>query len=198
MTRPTSHPLEHILAVSVVVPARNEARLIGRCLTAIRATVDHLRTTAAIAIDVDVTVVLDDCSDPTATIASAYDVRVVTVGYGAVGASRHAGVTAALRPDPRGLPRQKRLLWEFAHEPAPGHPHIYGANLGIRASTYLALGGFAPVATGEDRALVHVARDHGDGIVATDQAPVLTSARRHARAPHGFADWIHDRQGGML
>ena len=41
-------------------------------------------------------------------------------------------------------------------QPGPGgaHPHVHGANLGIRASVYREVGGFPPVPTGEDHALV--------------------------------------------
>jgi hypothetical protein len=34
------------------------------------------------------------------------------------------------------------------------HPHVHGANLGVRGSAYLDVGGFPPVGSDEDRALV--------------------------------------------
>ena len=34
------------------------------------------------------------------------------------------------------------------------HPHVHGANLGLRASAYLAVGGFRSLPTAEDHALV--------------------------------------------
>ena len=34
------------------------------------------------------------------------------------------------------------------------HSHVHGANLGFRASAYLTAGGFPPVPTAEDHALV--------------------------------------------
>lgn len=67
------------------------------------------------------------------------------------------------------------------------HGHIHGANLGIRAATYLAVGGFAPVTHDEDRALVAAVRGIGGRVVTDSRCPVRTSARPDGRAPHGFA-----------
>jgi glycosyltransferase involved in cell wall biosynthesis len=39
----------------------------------------------------------------------------------------------------------------YAFGPGP-HPHVHGANLGIRATAYLAAGGFPPLRTAEDHA----------------------------------------------
>ena len=41
------------------------------------------------------------------------------------------------------------------------HPHVHGANLGIRASAYLAAGGFPPLRTAEDHALLAAATRAG-------------------------------------
>lgn len=68
-----------------------------------------------------------------------------------------------------------------------GHRHIHGANLGVSASAYRAVGGFAALASSEDVALVEALQNSG-ALVAWSAAPrVLTSARRQARAPSGFA-----------
>src|SRR5690606_39684918 len=41
-----------------------------------------------------------------------------------------------------------------------GHPHVHGANLGVSAAAYRAVGGFPPLAAHEDQALVAaLARD---------------------------------------
>jgi glycosyltransferase involved in cell wall biosynthesis len=64
---------------------------------------------------------------------------------------------------------------------------VHGANLGIDGATYSRLGGFEDLATGEDRALVRRALDHGAVIHHDRSVRVATSSRRTARAPRGFA-----------
>jgi glycosyltransferase involved in cell wall biosynthesis len=50
------------------------------------------------------------------------------------------------------------------------HDHVHGANLGIRASTYLATGGFRPLAVHEDRDLVErLERDPGVRVVRSSR-----------------------------
>jgi glycosyltransferase involved in cell wall biosynthesis len=72
-----------------------------------------------------------------------------------------------------------------------GHGHIHGANLGIRADAYLAVGGFQALRTGEDVALVHAARAGGKRVVTAIDVTVRTSTRPVARAPHGFSGHLH-------
>lgn len=66
------------------------------------------------------------------------------------------------------------------------HPHVHGANIGIRGSAYLAAGGFRPLRTAEDHALVAAATEAGCSVLRAADLTVQTSSRRHARAPHGF------------
>lgn len=70
------------------------------------------------------------------------------------------------------------------------HSHVHGANLGFRAAAYLRAGGFPDVPTGEDHALVAALTATGSRILRTRALTVLTSARREARAPHGFGDYL--------
>ena len=67
------------------------------------------------------------------------------------------------------------------------HPHVHGANLGIRASAYRAAGGFPPLRSAEDHALLAAVAGAGCSVLRADDVTVETSARRHARAPHGFS-----------
>ena len=67
------------------------------------------------------------------------------------------------------------------------HPHVHGANIGIRASAYRAAGGFAPLRSAEDHALVAAVAEAGCSVLRADDVTVETSARRHARAPGGFS-----------
>ena len=74
------------------------------------------------------------------------------------------------------------------YDHGPGsHPHVHGANLGISAAAYLAAGGFRGLRTAEDHALVHALGAAGRRILRTTELTVVTSARRHARAPQGFS-----------
>jgi cellulose synthase/poly-beta-1,6-N-acetylglucosamine synthase-like glycosyltransferase len=99
-------------------------------------------------------------------------------------------VLGTVRPDV-GLPPTALSAWYDAHVLADGHPHVHGANLGVRASAYTALGGWPDVTAGEDHALAaRAARAPGLRIVRTSQFPVRTSTRLQARAPYGFSSYL--------
>lgn len=70
----------------------------------------------------------------------------------------------------------------YARDAAP----VHGANLGFTARAYVTSGGFPPVRTGEDRALVAAMTAAGHRVLHTPQVTVMTSARHRHRAPHGF------------
>jgi hypothetical protein len=90
---------------------------------------------------------------------------------------------------PDDLPELALHRWLQRHQLTDGHPHVHGANLGIRADTYLALGGFVAVSVGEDAALVQQAIQAGAKIVRTAALPVVT-ARICGRAPDGFTAYL--------
>jgi glycosyltransferase involved in cell wall biosynthesis len=73
----------------------------------------------------------------------------------------------------------------YTFGPGP-HSHVHGANLGIRASAYRAAGGFRPLRTAEDHALLAAATEAGCAVLQAGDIAVETSARRQARAPDGF------------
>jgi glycosyltransferase involved in cell wall biosynthesis len=70
------------------------------------------------------------------------------------------------------------------------HGHVHGANLGFRASAYLRAGGFPELPTAEDHALVAALTAGGSRVLRTRGLPVVTSARRVSRAPHGFSHYL--------
>ncbi|MGH3772086.1 MAG: glycosyltransferase [Pseudonocardiaceae bacterium] len=76
------------------------------------------------------------------------------------------------------------------HHHAMGHHHVHGANLGISARGYLAVDGFPPLPTHEDIALVTALKRTGHRVLHAADSPAITSARRHARATAGFADFL--------
>lgn len=67
------------------------------------------------------------------------------------------------------------------------HPHVHGANLGLRADVYLQAGGWAPLATAEDHDLWGRVRATSALCLSDATLQVLTSGRRVGRAPLGFA-----------
>ncbi len=81
------------------------------------------------------------------------------------------------------------LSWHFAqtYNDADEHRHIHGANLGLSASAYRLAGGFQPLASSEDVALVRSLEAMGARIAWSARPRVTTSARLTARAPDGFA-----------
>jgi hypothetical protein len=76
--------------------------------------------------------------------------------------------------------------------PGQPHPHVHGANLGVRGSAYLAAGGIRPLALAEDHALVDAVRAAGGRVLAAGDLAVRTSARTTARASGGFSAYLRD------
>jgi glycosyltransferase involved in cell wall biosynthesis len=68
------------------------------------------------------------------------------------------------------------------------HPHVHGANLGVRADAYLAAGGWSQMPTAEDHDLWNRLYHEGHMRVSDAALKVITSGRRIGRAPYGFAD----------
>lgn len=221
-----------IRRVAVIVPAANEERHIGKCLSSIRAARRHLYA-RNVGIHVGITVVLDGCRDATAVIAAAFDdVRSVAITAGNVGVARRAGTSTVLTSGPvrelwlantdadsevpvnwlssmmteqqlgahlvlgtvlpgPGLGPSSRAQWASRHHLRQGHPHVHGANFGICGDAYLALGGWRPMATGEDADLARRAARAGHlRICRTASIPVVTSVRQTGRAPRGFSSYL--------
>ena len=83
-----------------------------------------------------------------------------------------------------------RERFEASYERADGHRHVHGASLGVRGSTYLAVGGFAALEAHEDVDLVARAGRAGAAVRWAGEAGgmvVSTSTRTVGRAPQGFA-----------
>ncbi|SCE81026.1 MULTISPECIES: glycosyltransferase [unclassified Streptomyces] len=106
--------------------------------------------------------------------------------WGARGWDAVVGTVRPLGGDPAlaGLLHREAALYRAAG--GARHPHVHGANLGVRADAYLGVGGFPPLATGEDRALVHALESGGHRVLRTRRSPVGTSARLHPRASGGY------------
>lgn len=99
-------------------------------------------------------------------------------------------VLGTVRPGP-GLRASIRRGWVSRHDLRDGHPHVHGANFGIRGDAYLALGGWQPLVTGEDADLARRAVRTGHlRISRIGSMPVTTSARPVGRAPGGFSSYL--------
>ncbi|MCV2491387.1 glycosyltransferase [Geodermatophilus sp. YIM 151500] len=120
------------------------------------------------------------------------DWLVLQATAAAAGADALVGTVAVA--DWTGCPPPAAAAFERAYgawRAAGGeHPHVHGANLGVRGSAYLAGGGFPPVPVGEDVALVRALEAVGGTVLRTPACPVRTSARRRPRARGGFGDDI--------
>jgi glycosyltransferase involved in cell wall biosynthesis len=75
--------------ISFIIPAHDEARLIGATLASIRTASD------ALSLDCEILVVDDASSDDTATIAAAAGARVIRVEHRHIAATRNSGARAA-------------------------------------------------------------------------------------------------------
>lgn len=88
--------------------------------------------------------------------------------------------------------RRRRYEDSYALQLEPdGHGHVHGANLGIRATLYQQIGGFSPLDSDEDVALVRAARAAGAAVTWAADLAVRTSSRAVGRAPAGFAETLH-------
>ncbi|GAA4875282.1 glycosyltransferase [Actinomycetospora straminea] len=114
------------------------------------------------------------------------------LGAWEAGAAAWVGTVEVL--DWAGLPRAVHARYRAQYDdhgeaggPGDAHRHVHGASLGVAAAAYRAVGGFPPLATGEDVALVARLDRAGLPVVRDGAHPVATSARTDGRAPDGFA-----------
>lgn len=83
-----------------------------------------------------------------------------------------------------------RRHFDATYTDADGHQHIHGANLGVSAQAYQRAGGFEPLASSEDVALVRALEAVGARIAWSAAPRVVTSARSMFRAPGGFGSTL--------
>jgi glycosyltransferase involved in cell wall biosynthesis len=89
-----------------------------------------------------------------------------------------------------GHPSDTAPRWLASYRHVEHHPHVHGANLGCSAAAYLDAGGWSPLASEEDVALL-AALAHRR-VIRTATLPVVTSSRRDPRAVGGFGDTLRD------
>jgi glycosyltransferase involved in cell wall biosynthesis len=81
----------------------------------------------------------------------------------------------------------QRFRATYTLHPDGTHPHVHGANLGVRAAEYLLAGGWSDLCTAEDHDLWGRLAAVGARRVSPSHLQVVTSGRRIGRAPAGFA-----------
>jgi hypothetical protein len=85
------------------------------------------------------------------------------------------------------------LLADYTIHQDGTHPHVHGANLGIRADAYVDAGGWSDLTVAEDHCLWRRVRTRGWPTIAAVSSVVFTSGRLHGRATGGFADSLRRR-----
>ena len=98
----------------------------------------------------------------------------------------------SVRPFGDEMSADQYRAWVKRETADPAQIHVHGANLGVRADVYSAVGGFDPHPEHEDVMLVDRVIAFGAPARATDGCCVATSARRHGRTPGGFAAHLRD------
>jgi cellulose synthase/poly-beta-1,6-N-acetylglucosamine synthase-like glycosyltransferase len=84
----------------------------------------------------------------------------------------------------------ERFRTSYHIRPDGSHPHVHGANMGVRADAYVRAGGWKNIATAEDHDLWNRLEKAGARRLSVSRIQVLTSGRRIGRAPHGFAETL--------
>jgi len=113
------------------------------------------------------------------------------LGLARLGVAGVAGIVAvdAFTDHPAHVPARWAGLYDGPLDDP--HPHIHGANLGVRADAYLAVGGWAALEQGEDRLLWAALQDAGYPVASPRSLVVTTSGRAHSRVRGGFADSLN-------
>jgi len=157
----------------------------GRVGAARRAGVDHLLRTAAETTDLRRVWIANTDADS----AVPADWLSLQLSHARSGVELLLGT---VRPDPQELAAGLLAAWRLRHLIADGHPHVHGANLGVRGDIYLAAGGFPDAATHEDVRFSTAVRRSGALVLSTGSSPVLTSGRTTGRAPGGMASYLRE------
>jgi glycosyltransferase involved in cell wall biosynthesis len=99
-------------------------------------------------------------------------------------------ILGTVRPDFADLSARHVAHWRATHPRGLPAGNVHGANLGVRASTYLAAGGIPDLVEHEDVALVRAARAVGARDHVSDAHEVETSGRFTGRTPGGYAAFL--------
>jgi glycosyltransferase involved in cell wall biosynthesis len=102
-------------------------------------------------------------------------------------------VIGTVRPDFAELSAEQAAAWRASHVDGIANGHVHGANLGVRASSYLDAGGFSALPLHEDNDLVRRLGARRARIVASAGIDVVTSGRQEGRTPGGYAQYLREQ-----
>jgi cellulose synthase/poly-beta-1,6-N-acetylglucosamine synthase-like glycosyltransferase len=100
-----------------------------------------------------------------------------------------------MRVDDRDVSAE--MMSDYLVHPDGTHPHVHGANLGVRADAYRDAGGWSGLALAEEHCLWRRLRARHWRLASSSAFPVDTSARLQGRAPGGFAATLGKKIGGL-
>lgn len=75
------------MKIGIVIPAHNEEQYLSACLQSIQVAIDNIS-----GYDVEVIVVLDNCTDQSRLIVQSYQINWIECGYACVGKARDLGI----------------------------------------------------------------------------------------------------------
>ena len=235
-----TYPKWHI---AVLVPARDEEKLLPRCLRSVQ----QARARLPLNVTSDVVVVSDSSRDRTLALAEEMIGEtgvVMATEFGVVGAARALAASVAMERCPGALDRcwlantdadcevpenwlvdqlaiaqrgvaavagivdvddftehaegvETRFRLSYVVHADGSHPHVHGANMGVRADAYVRAGGWMNLSTAEDHDLWNRLRSGGHRHESDARLQVLTSGRRTGRAPLGFAGALEAHNEGL-
>jgi hypothetical protein len=86
-----------------------------------------------------------------------------------------------------------KILEDYVIHRDGSHPHVHGANFGVRADAYLDAGGWKDLSVAEDHCLWGRLRRRGWDTASPSSSVVVTSGRLYGRAHGGFADTLRSK-----
>jgi hypothetical protein len=109
-----------------------------------------------------------------------YQLSLAAEGYCAVAGIVRVEAIADLEPE-----AVRELLSDYTVNADGSHPHVHGANFGIRADAYLDAGGWGHLALAEDHCLWRRVRARNWRVISSARSVVTTSGRLTGRAIGG-------------
>jgi len=109
------------------------------------------------------------------------------------GATAIAGIVAVDSFAAHGVAGAATFAHHYVLNADGTHPHVHGANIGVRADVYLDAGGWRDIAVGEDHCLWQRVQSCGWPVRSSTASIVTTSGRLRGRARGGFADTLRAR-----
>ena len=114
----------------------------------------------------------------------------------ALASEGYCGIVGVIQVDRvQGLVQEelRAVLADYTIHADGTHPHVHGANLGVRADAYIDAGGWTAIPLAEDHCLWSRVRARGWPTRSCSKTVVHTSGRLQGRAVGGFADSLRRR-----